>query len=129
MLRAPRSITNAAEGASPTQAFPTKTMAEHFVEAAEQWTKRGLEETLPDFYLWCVTGGLLGTAPGQFKPLPCGPDATTGQEFANGASVTFVDGSVVVRDLDELLYGRWAPWRVLPPLPDELVRRLQSGTL
>ena len=129
MLRAPRSITNAAEGASPTQAFPTKTMAEHFVEAAEQWTKRGVEETVPDFYLWCVTGGLLGTAPGQFKPLPGGPDATSGKEFAVGASVTFVDGSVVVRDLDELLHGRWAPWRVLPPLPDELVRRLQSGTL
>jgi len=110
-------------------ALSTKTMAGLFVTAAEQWTKRALEEVVPDFYTWCLTGGLLGTAPGQFKPQSGQPDATTDPEFADGASVTFVDGSVAVRDLDELGHGRPADWRVLPSLPKELMRRLEAGSL
>jgi len=114
---------------SPMHAFSTKTMADLFVAAAEQWTKRALKEAVPDFYTWCATGELLGTEPGQFKPLSGDPDTTTDREFADRASVTFVDGSIAVRDLDELQHGRPADWRVLPSLPEELLRRLQAGSL
>ena len=108
--------------------FSTKPMADLFIAAVERWTQRALNEPVPDFYEWCLIGGLLGTGPGQFKPLSGDPTAAAAPDFADGASVTFDDGSVAVRDLDELRHGRPADWRALPSLPEDLVRQLQSGS-
>ena len=106
----------------------TKTMAQLFVAATEQWTRRALGEPMADFYAWCLTRGLLGTAADQFAPVSVGPKAATGPDFANGATVTFVDGSVAVRDLDdEARHGRPADWRALPPLPEDPVRQSEGG--
>ena len=109
--------------------FSTKTMADLFIAAVDRWTQRALVGAVPDFYQWCLIRELLGTGPGQFKPLSGDASAAAGPDFADGASVTFVDGSVAVRDLDELRQGRQADWRALPSLPEDLVRQLQSGSL
>ena len=111
------------------RAFPTKTMAEFFVAASNRWTRRGPEEATLDLYGWCAAGGLLGTGPGQFQPVSGSPDGATQADFANGASVSFVDGSAAVRDLDELHHGRPALWRALAPLPEEVVRRFGTDLL
>jgi hypothetical protein len=113
---------------SPMGAFPTKTMADLFAAASDRWTRRTTGQPMPDFYNWCVTSGLLGTGAGQFKPVSADQDATTDPEFANGASVTFVDGSMAVRDLDELRHGRPAQWRALAPLPEEILRRFEADS-
>ena len=110
-------------------AFRTKTMAEYFVLAAALWEKRALREVAPDFYTFCVDTGLFGTGLGQFMPAMGEGHALPAPEFASGASVTFVDGSIAVHDLDELRHGRPADWRALPSLPEDLVRRLQEGLL
>jgi prepilin-type processing-associated H-X9-DG protein len=107
--------------------FRTKTMAQLFVAAMEQWTRRALGEPMPDFHAWCLARGLLGTAAEQFEPVSVEPKAATGPDFTNGATVTFVDGSVAVRDLDEVRLGRPADWRALPPLPEDAVRQSQGG--
>jgi hypothetical protein len=101
-------------------------MADYFVLAADLWERRALREVVADFYTWCATAGLFGTGLGQFMPQSGEERAAPDPEFANGASVTFVDGSLAVRDLDELHHGRPADWRALPPLPEEFVRRLQD---
>jgi hypothetical protein len=106
-----------------------KTMADFFVMAAGLWERRSLREVAPDFYEWCAANGLFGTGLGQFKPLPDDARALPDPEFASGISVTFVDGSIAVRDLYELRQGRPADWRALPPLPEEIVRWLQEGLL
>jgi hypothetical protein len=111
------------------RSFSTKTMADLFIAAVERWTQRALEEPVPDFYQWCLIGELLGTGPEQFKPLSGDPSSATGPDFADGGSVTFADGSVAVRDLDELRHGRPADWRALPSLPEDIVRQLQNGSL
>ena len=110
-------------------AFRTKTMAQYFALAAELWEKRALREVVPDFYTFCADGGLFGTGLGQFMPVAGEGHARPKSEFAGGVSVTFVDGSIAVRDLDELQRGLPADWRALPSLPQELVQRLQDGLL
>ena len=107
------------------QASWSKSMADLFVAATEQWGQWALQETSPDFYTWCLAAQFLGTGPGQFKPTSADPNATTDPGFAKGASVTFVDGSVAVRDLDGLRQGRPADWHALPSLPEEVARRFQ----
>ena len=109
--------------------FPTKTMAQLFVVAAEQWTQHAPAETVPDFYRWCLARQLLGTAPEQFKPQSTDSKAATDPDFDKGTIVTFVDGSVAVRDLDELRHRRPGDWRALPPLPeDQVAQRSPGGT-
>ena len=110
-------------------ALPTKTMAELFVAASERWTRRAPVEATPDFHAWCAKGGLLGTGPGQFQPAFGRPGGATDPGFADGASVTFVDDSMAVRDLDELRHGRPAQWRALAPLTEEFVRRFLERLL
>lgn len=105
----------------------TETMAASFVAAFEQWTEEAPEKAVPDFYTWCVSGGLLGVRPGQFKPAPGGPGAAIDPEFADGACVTFADGSVAVRDLHEQRRGQPARWHVLPSLTDDILRQWQGG--
>jgi hypothetical protein len=104
-----------------------KTMADRFVAASQQWTEFALREAMPDFYMWCLIGQRLGMGPDQFKPASDDPDATTDPEFAYGNSVTFADGSVAVRDLDELENGGTADWRVLRALTRGLITRLKTG--
>jgi hypothetical protein len=110
-------------------ALSTKTMAEFFALAADLWEKRALREAVPDFYTWCAEAGLFGTGLGQFMPIGSEGHALPDPEFANGASVTFLDDSIAVRDLDELRHGRPADWRALPSLPDDLLQRLQDDLL
>jgi len=106
--------------------FSTKTMADLFVAAAAEWERRALREVMPDFHDWCVQSGLLGTSPWQFQPVLAEGTADAG--FASGACVTFVDGSVAVRDLDELRRGRLADWRALQRLAEELARRMDGDS-
>jgi hypothetical protein len=103
------------------------TMAARFVAASREWTELALRQEMPDFYMWCQIGQLFGMAGDQFKPASDDPEATTDPEFASGSSVTFVDGSVAVRDLDELQNGGSADWKVLPTLPRGLISRLKAG--
>jgi hypothetical protein len=114
---------------SPMSTFSKKTMADYFALAAHLWERRALREVVPDFYSWCAANGLFGTGLGQFKPASDQAEAAPDPEFASGASVTFVDGSIAVRDLDELSHGRPADWRALPSLPEDFVQRLQEGLL
>jgi len=109
--------------------FSTKTMADLFVAASAQWERRALREPMPDFGEWCAASDLLGAAPGQFKPVPGEPNEPINPDFASGACVTFADGSVAVRDLDELRHGRLADWRALQQLPEDLLRQLEGGLL
>jgi hypothetical protein len=107
----------------------SKTMAQYFVLAADLWEKRALREVVLDFYSWCAAAGLFGTGLGQFTSVAGEGHALPDPEFASGASVTFVDGSIAVRDIDELRHGRPADWRALPSLPEDLERWLQDGLL
>lgn len=107
----------------------TRTMADLFVAATVEWERRALRKVMPPFHEWCAASNLIGTGPGQFQHAFLNTRGTNDPNFARGASVTFVDGSMAVRDLDELNRRGVADWRALQRLSEDLIRHIGADSL